>query len=143
MAPRQCGIHSKTQSLQQKTCIFLTFETLVAYIGMDLHMHALAHIHRSLSRIEPRDTLNIYFQKQIFSHLKNYIFHFNTSQVNLISNQALNWSQALEFDHHWGMRARVIKGTKCNVYSGVGFGPTPSSRKMRDVLRYTTTLPMS
>ena len=143
MAPRQCEIHSKTQPLQQKTCIFLLLKPQLrtqewAYICMLWPTYTDRY-----SRIEPRDTLNIYFQKQIFSHLKNYIFHFNTSQVNLISNQALNWSQALEFDHHWGMGARVVKGTKCNVYSGVGFGPTPSSRKTRDVLRYTTTLPMS
>ena len=56
-----------------------------------------------------------------FSHLKGYIFHFNTSQVNLISDQALNWPQALEFGHHCGKGARVIRGTKYNVYKCPSF----------------------
>ena len=65
-----------------------------------------------------------YFQKQIFAHLKSYIFHFNTSQVNLISDWALNQPQtpnqpwALEFEHHWGTRACVVRGTKCSVFKG-------------------------
>ena len=31
MAPRRCGIHSKPQSLLQKTCLFYVSETLAAY----------------------------------------------------------------------------------------------------------------
>ena len=57
MAPIQCGIHSKPQSLLQKTCIFHTFETLATYAGLCLRMPALAHIHRL------RATLVFYFQK--------------------------------------------------------------------------------
>ena len=36
------------------------------------------------------------------SHLKGYIFHFNTPQVNLISDWPLNWPWVVEFEHHWG-----------------------------------------
>ena len=63
------------------------------------------------------DHFGHYFQKQIFMHLKSYIFHFNTPQFNLIFDWALNWSWSLEFEHLQGMGVRVIKGTKCNVYT--------------------------
>ena len=71
-------------------------------------MQAAAHIRG------PKATLVILFP--IFVHLKGYIFHFNTLQVNLISDWALNWPWALEFGHHWGTRAQVVRGTKCSVY---------------------------
>ena len=58
-------------------------------------------------------------------HLKIYIFHFNTPQVNLIFDWALNWPWALEFDHYWGTRAQVVKGTKCGVYN-----PNPLSLRL-------------
>ena len=60
---------------------------------------------------------HLIFQKYICAHLKCYIFHFNTSQINFISNWALNWPWALEFEHHWGMGARIVRGTKCSVYN--------------------------
>ena len=47
MAPKQCGIRFKPQSLLQKTCISYTFDTLAAYTGMCLHTHALARVHKS------------------------------------------------------------------------------------------------
>ena len=37
MAPKRCGIHSKPQSLLQKTCLFYASKTLAAYTGMCLH----------------------------------------------------------------------------------------------------------
>ena len=46
MAPKQCGIRFKPQSLLQKTCISYTFDTLAAYTGMCLHTHALARVHK-------------------------------------------------------------------------------------------------
>ena len=52
-----------------------------------------------------------------FLHSKCYIFHFNTPQVNLIFDWALNWPWALAFEHHWGMRAQVVRSKKCSVYS--------------------------
>ena len=61
---RRCRIHSKPQPLLQKTCFFHAFETLVAYVGVCLCTHALAHVR------EPTASLVIYFQKYIFSHLK-------------------------------------------------------------------------
>ena len=79
-APKQCGIHSKPQPLLQKTCIFHTSETLAVYKRMCLCMHALAHVCRLLPTYMGRGPLwSFYFQKQIFAHLKSYIFHFNTS----------------------------------------------------------------
>ena len=48
--------------------------------------------------------------------IKIYIFHFNISQVNLTSDWALNRPWVLEFKHHWGMKALVVRGTKCGVY---------------------------
>ena len=53
-----------------------------------------------------RATLVILFPKiDFFSHLKGYILHFDTPQVNLISDSALNWPWDLEFEYHWGMGA--------------------------------------
>ena len=84
--PRQCKIHSKPQPLLQKTCISYAFETLAvtqecvcvcmlwsAYIGHGPHTQAEGH-------------LAILFSKKIFSYLKVYIFHFNTPQINSISD---------------------------------------------------------
>ena len=116
MTFRQCEIHSKSQPLLQKTCFYYyflllyIFETLAMYAGVCLRVHTLAHV-RGL-----KATLVIYFQKQIFAHLKGYIFHFNTPQVNLISDWVLNWPWALKFRHHWETGARVVRGIKCGVY---------------------------
>ena len=52
MAPRRCGICSKPQPLLQKICISYTFETLVAYIGMCLCTHAVAHV----NKLQPTNT---------------------------------------------------------------------------------------
>ena len=72
---------------------------------MCLHTHALAEGYFS------------YFisKNSFFAHLKGSIFHFNTSQVNLISNWTLNWPLALEFEYNWGTGAQVVRGTKCGV----------------------------
>ena len=45
-ALRRCGIHSKPQSLLQKTCLSYTSETLDAYARMCLRMHPLACVGR-------------------------------------------------------------------------------------------------
>ena len=111
MTPRRCGIHSKPQPLLQKTCLFMSLKP-------QLCTHALGHVRRLLPTYVSQGPLwSFYFQKQIFAHLKSYIFHFNTSQVNLISDWALNQPWALEFEHHWGTGARVIRCTKCGVYN--------------------------
>ena len=34
----------------------------------------------------------------------------------MISDWALNWPWAFEFEHYWGMEARVVRGTKCGFY---------------------------
>ena len=110
MAPRRCEIHSKPQPLLQRTCLFHAFEALAAYACFGPCMQAATQVHGL------RATLVFYFQKQIIAHLKSYIFHFNTPQVNLISDWALNQLWALEFEHHWRTGARVVKGTKYSVY---------------------------
>ena len=46
--PKRCVIHSKPQPLLQKTYLFNVSETLATYVGVCLHTHALAHIHRLL-----------------------------------------------------------------------------------------------
>ena len=116
--PRQCEIHSKPQPLLQKTCLSYAFKTLAAYTTMCLCTHALARIRSLRLTYASRWTLqSFYFQKLIFAHLKGYIFHFNTPQVNLIFDQALNWPWALEFEHHQGTRALVVRGTKYGVYT--------------------------
>ena len=116
--PRRCEIHSKPQSLLQKTCFSYTSLTLVAYVGICLRTHVLAHVHRPRPAYTGQGLLqSYYFKKQIFTHSKGYIFHFNTPQVNLISDWALNWPWALEFEHHREIGARVVNGTKCGVYN--------------------------
>ena len=45
-APRQCGVHSRSQPLLQKTCLSYASETLAVYIRMSLRTHALARINR-------------------------------------------------------------------------------------------------
>ena len=58
-----------------------------------------------------------YFSKKIYVLIKSYIIHFNISQVNLTSDWALNQPWILEFQHYWGIGAKVIRGTKCGVYT--------------------------
>ena len=70
MAPKQCGIHFKPQSLLQKTCISYTFETLATYARMYLLMHALAHIRR------PMAVLVILFPKIYLCSFKMLYFPF-------------------------------------------------------------------
>ena len=111
IAPIRCGIHSKPQRLLQKNCLFHAFKTLVAYARLCLLTQVDAHV------CGPRATSVFYFSKYIFSYLKGYIFYFNTPYVNLIFNWALNRPWTLKFGHLWGMGARVVRGTKCSVYS--------------------------
>ena len=70
------------------------------YAGHYLHMWAEGHLVILFPKID------------LFSYLKGYIFHFNTPQVNSMYDWALNWSWTLEFEYHWGMGARVVRGTK-------------------------------
>ena len=81
--------------------------------------HAYANLEHVCSYTCMRTyTLGFYwplFSKNRFLLIKSYIFHFNTSQVNLTSDWALNQPWALEFGHHWGAGAWVVKGTKCSV----------------------------
>ena len=119
MAPRQCEIHSKPQPLLWKTCISYAFETLAAYAGMCACVRRLwpTYVgHGPCAQAEGYFGHFISKNRFFFSHLKGYIFHFNTPQVNMISNWALNWSWASKFEHHWGMGARVIRGKKYGVY---------------------------
>ena len=117
VAPKRYKIHSKPQPLLQKTCFSYASKTLVVYGGMCFHTHALACVRKPQCTYVGWGPLwSFYFQKYIFSHLKCYIFHFNTPQVNLIFDWALNWPWTLEFEQHWGTEDQVIRGTKCGVY---------------------------
>ena len=86
--PRRCGIHSKPQSLLQKTCLFYTFETQATYTPIYAcfgpYMQAAAHIRGK------RATLVILFSKIDFCSFKSLYFYLNIPQVNLISDWALN-----------------------------------------------------
>ena len=58
------------------------------------------------------------FQKQAYFVRKSVIFflkHFPHVNFNL----ALNEPWDLEFQHYWGTRARVTKGTKCSDYTHI------------------------
>ena len=83
---------------------------VLTYACFCLRMQAIAHI------CGLRATLVILFPKIYFCSFKRLYFHFNTPQVNLISDWALNWPWALEFEHFWGTGDRVIRDTKCSVY---------------------------
>ena len=72
------------------------------------------------SRTWPEGLFGNLFPKIDFYSFKSYIFHFNTPQVNLISDWTLNWPWALEFKYYWGTGARVVRGTKCGVYTSQG-----------------------
>ena len=72
-------------------------------------MHALAYVRR------PRATLAILFSKIDFFLFKRLYFY--SSQFNILLGLKLALLPLdLEFKHHWGMGARVIRSTKCGVY---------------------------
>ena len=139
-APRRYRIHSKLQPLLQKTCLSYTFETLATYVRMYLRTHTLACVCRPRPMYAGRGPLwSFYFQKQIFVHLKCYIFHFNTPQVNLIFDWALNWPWALEFKYHQETGAQVVRvqnvvSTQIGGHTSVFFSHTP-------MLLYHSSLP--
>ena len=119
MAPKCYKIHSKPQSLLQKTFIFHAFETLATYAGMCLRMHALARVHRLLRTYVGQGLLWFFISKNRFLCIcKSDIFHFNTPKVNLKFDWALNWPWALEFEHHWGNRGPSRKGYKIQCLQG-------------------------
>ena len=62
-----------------------------------------------------RVSFGLIFQRLIYLLIKIYIFHFNTSQVNLTSD-TLNQALGLIIQYHLGMGARVVRGTKCSIY---------------------------
>ena len=82
MAPRRCEIHSKPQSLLQKTCLFHASETLAAYAGMCLHTHAfpmyacLAHVRRSLPKYVGQGPHWSFISKIDFCLVKMLYFSF-------------------------------------------------------------------
>ena len=57
MAPRRCGIRSKSQSLMQKTCLSGTRETLLACVESYLCMQ----VHACVCRL--RVSFGLYFSK--------------------------------------------------------------------------------
>ena len=56
-----------------------------------MRAQANSYVHRA------RVSFGLIFQNLIYLLIKSYIFHFNTSQVNLISDWALNQPWVFEF----------------------------------------------
>ena len=66
---------------------FLYFWNLTCARRLGLHAHASWLYTQDDSCVRmPRASLALLFQKYIYLVIKSYIFHFNISQVNLISN---------------------------------------------------------
>ena len=59
-------IRSKPQPLLQKTCLSYASKTLAAYAGCDPRTQAKGYLGHFISK------------NRFFSHLKGFIFHFNT-----------------------------------------------------------------
>ena len=68
------GDSFQTLTLMQKTCIFFN-------VSGTLHAHG-----RLCLRVHVEGFLGFIFPKKIYLLIKGYIFHFNISQFNLISN---------------------------------------------------------
>ena len=87
-APRQCEIHSKPQPLLQKNCIFHTFEPKLRMQDC-AYVRILWPIYTGFyPRMWAEGYFGLLFSKIDFCAFN--IFHFNTPQVNLVSNWALN-----------------------------------------------------
>ena len=69
-----------------------------------------------------RVSFGLIFQKYIYLLIKSYIFHFNTFQVNLTSDWALNQPWVLEFNiiGEWGLESYGVQ----NVVSTYGITKT-------------------
>ena len=89
--PDDVGFVPNLSQLLQKTSLSYASETLATYVRIFLHTHAIACIRKPQLTYAGRGPLwSFYFSKiDFFSHLKGYIFHFNTPQVTLISGWAL------------------------------------------------------
>ena len=82
----------QTSAIIAENLAFYVFETLAADVGVCLRTHALAHVRRPQPMYMGQwVTLVFYFPKIDFCSFKRYIFYFNTPQVNLIFDWALNW----------------------------------------------------
>ena len=66
-----------------------------------------------------RVSFGLIFQKLIYLLIKIYISHFNTSQVHLNFWMGPKPTLGFRIQRHWGMGARVVRGTKCNVYTSL------------------------
>ena len=66
----------------------------------------------------PRVFHGLSFPKIVYLVQKIVLFSTNTFLKSFLSDQALNQPQVLEFLHHWGMGAQVMRGKKRGVYTG-------------------------
>jgi len=85
-APRRCGIHSKPQSLLQKTCLLYASETLATYAKMCLCTHALTCVHKpQLTYVIWWPLWSFKFSKIDFCSFKRLYFPFwhSSSQFNI------------------------------------------------------------
>ena len=63
-----------------------------------------------------RVSCGLSFQKISYSSKNKLYFPRTLSSSQFSSDLALNQLWALEYYHHWGTGAQVIKDTKCGVY---------------------------
>ena len=96
---------------KKKNCLFYVSESLTTYTDLCLCTWAYGLRTQTVGFLWPL------FFKNRFLLIKSYIFYFNTSQVNLTFDWILNQPWVLECGNHWGTRARVVRGTKCSVYT--------------------------
>ena len=81
--PKRCGIRSKSQHKCKKLALYSFWKSLyVRKIGPMYACRKLCAQVDSCMRIV-RVSFGLIFQKLIYLFTKSYIFHFNTSQVNL------------------------------------------------------------
>ena len=95
---RQCGICSKPQHKCKKLILYSLLEiTMHAQDGPTYACRKLCVQADSCVRIA-RFSFGLIFQILIYLLIKSYIFHFNTSQINLTSNWVLNQPWVLKFN---------------------------------------------
>ena len=111
--PRRCGIRSKPQHRCRKFVLY-------NFLEIALRAQDQAYIRGADSCVRiVRVSFGLIFQKLIYLLIKRYISHFNTSQVHLNFWLCSKPTLGFRIQRHWGMGARVVRGTKCNVYTSM------------------------
>jgi len=94
---------------QARVCMHM-YRTCVRYFK---DAYTYAHI-----RVHTLEFSMVFIFKIIhFNSKKSYIFPKALSSSQFQSNQILNQPWVLEFQHRWGTKVRVVRGTECGVYT--------------------------